>query len=103
LIGEQGARLLENENQFSSCDVTLSKPSLSCGISGTGETPNGAKRQGGSPPAPRKASNLERKSTSTNSNNDCKKLPKYKKERLHAAAFFLNKGNLWPPNNIKLP
>jgi hypothetical protein len=45
LIGAQGARLLENENQFSSCDVTLSKPSLSCGTSGTGETPKGAKRQ----------------------------------------------------------
>jgi hypothetical protein len=28
----------------------------SCGISGTGETPNGAKRRGGSPHAPRKAS-----------------------------------------------
>jgi hypothetical protein len=38
LIGMQGARLLENEKQFSSCDVTLSNPSLSCGISGTGET-----------------------------------------------------------------
>ncbi|PKG21613.1 hypothetical protein CWS01_21490 [Niallia nealsonii] len=34
----------------------------SCGISGTGETPQ-AIRQGGSPPAPRKASILERKST----------------------------------------
>jgi hypothetical protein len=30
---------------FSSCDVTLSKPSLSCGTSVTGETPNGAVRQ----------------------------------------------------------
>jgi hypothetical protein len=31
-------RLLENENRFSSCDVTLPKPSLSCRMSGTGET-----------------------------------------------------------------
>jgi hypothetical protein len=30
---------------FSSCDVTLSKPTLSCGTSVTGETPNGAVRQ----------------------------------------------------------
>jgi leucyl-tRNA synthetase len=42
----------------------------SCGISGTGETPNGAKRQGGSPPTPRKASILERKSTTTYSRRD---------------------------------
>ncbi|WP_226655466.1 hypothetical protein [Pseudalkalibacillus hwajinpoensis] len=28
----------------------------SCGISGTGETPQECKRRGGSPPAPRKAS-----------------------------------------------
>ena len=41
----------------------------SCGISGTGETP-GAKRQGGSPHAPRKASILERKSTTSKSNKD---------------------------------
>ncbi len=36
----------------------------SCGSSGTGETPQALKRRGGSPPAPRKASILERKSTS---------------------------------------
>ncbi|TKD69313.1 hypothetical protein FBF83_15055 [Pseudalkalibacillus hwajinpoensis] len=35
----------------------------SCGISGTGETPQERKRRGGSPPAPRKASILKRKST----------------------------------------
>ncbi|TDK65164.1 hypothetical protein E2K98_02695 [Bacillus salipaludis] len=35
----------------------------SCGSSGTGETPQALKRRGGSPPAPRKASILERKST----------------------------------------
>ena len=34
----------------------------SCGTSGTGETPQERKRRGGSPPAPRKASILERKS-----------------------------------------
>ncbi|MFG6496529.1 hypothetical protein P8610_14285 [Fictibacillus sp. UD] len=34
----------------------------SWGISGTGETPMGAKRRGGSPHAPRKASILKRKS-----------------------------------------
>ncbi|MGA9287107.1 MAG: hypothetical protein WBV93_02060, partial [Anaerobacillus sp.] len=33
-----------------------------CGTSGTGETPQERKRRGGSPPAPRKASILERKS-----------------------------------------
>ncbi|TDK58431.1 hypothetical protein E2K98_23670 [Bacillus salipaludis] len=37
----------------------------SCGSSGTGETPQALKRRGGSPPAPRKASILERKSTTT--------------------------------------
>jgi hypothetical protein len=38
--------ILENEKiTFSSCDVTLSKPSLSYGTSGQVETPNGAKRQ----------------------------------------------------------
>jgi hypothetical protein len=31
LIGVKDARLLENENQFSSCDVLLSELSLSCG------------------------------------------------------------------------
>jgi hypothetical protein len=41
----------------------------SCGISGTGETPKDTKCRGGSPHAPRKASNLERKSTSSISNN----------------------------------
>nr|WP_301551221.1 hypothetical protein [Alkalihalobacillus hemicentroti] len=35
----------------------------SCGTSGTGETPQERKRRGGSPPAPRKASILERKFT----------------------------------------
>ncbi|TKD66463.1 hypothetical protein FBF83_20030 [Pseudalkalibacillus hwajinpoensis] len=35
----------------------------SCGTSGTGETPQERKRRGGSPPAPRKASILERKLT----------------------------------------
>jgi hypothetical protein len=35
-----------------------------------GETPNGAKHQGGSPHAPRKASILERKSTTSKSNKD---------------------------------
>ena len=42
----------------------------SCGTSGTGETPQERKRRGGSPPAPRKASILERKLTSY-SNNVC--------------------------------
>ncbi|TKD70620.1 hypothetical protein FBF83_08315 [Pseudalkalibacillus hwajinpoensis] len=37
----------------------------SCGMSGTGETPQERKRRGGSPPAPRKASILEWKSTPT--------------------------------------
>ncbi|MDP4550660.1 hypothetical protein Q9251_07170 [Alkalihalobacillus macyae] len=41
----------------------------SCGISGTGETPQERKRRGGSPPAPRKASILERKLTHSFSNN----------------------------------
>jgi hypothetical protein len=31
LIEVQGARLLENENRFSSCDVLLPELSLSCG------------------------------------------------------------------------
>nr|WP_077247865.1 hypothetical protein [Bacillus sp. FJAT-27225] len=35
----------------------------SCGTSGTGETPQSLWRRGGSPHAPRKASILERKST----------------------------------------
>ncbi|KAB7705503.1 hypothetical protein F9802_13235 [Bacillus aerolatus] len=35
----------------------------SCGISGTGETPQELLRRGGSPPAPRKAKRLEWKST----------------------------------------
>ncbi len=47
LIGTQGARLLREERP--------------------GETPYGAERQGGSPHAPRKASNLEWKSTTLNS------------------------------------
>ncbi|TDK59516.1 hypothetical protein E2K98_18960 [Bacillus salipaludis] len=37
--------------------------SVSCGSSGTGETPQALKRRGDSPPAPRKASILEWKST----------------------------------------
>jgi hypothetical protein len=40
----------------------------SCGTSVTGETPMDEKRLGGSPHAPRKASNLERKSTTLKSN-----------------------------------
>nr|WP_231557206.1 hypothetical protein [Bacillus badius] len=35
----------------------------SCGISGTGETPQELWRRGGSPPAPRKAKRLEWKAT----------------------------------------
>jgi hypothetical protein len=34
------------KNTFSSCDVTLSKPSLSCGTSGTGETPKAQRGRG---------------------------------------------------------
>jgi hypothetical protein len=34
LIEVEGARLLENENQFSSCDVLLPEPSLSYGTGG---------------------------------------------------------------------
>ncbi|MCK6257363.1 hypothetical protein LCY76_12240 [Fictibacillus sp. KIGAM418] len=52
---------------FSSCDITLPKPSLSCGKSGTGETHRRVRR-GGSPHAPRKASILKRKSTTPKSN-----------------------------------
>nr|WP_286170706.1 hypothetical protein [Bacillus sp. NTK071] len=40
----------------------------SCGTSGTGETPQERMRRGGSPPAPRKASILERKLTHSYSN-----------------------------------
>jgi hypothetical protein len=43
----------------------------SCGISVTGETPNGAKRRGGSPHTPWKASILERKSTTLKGNKVC--------------------------------
>ncbi|KZR56869.1 hypothetical protein A3781_06330 [Bacillus badius] len=44
----------------------------SCGISGTGETPQALWRRGGSPPAPRKAKRLEWKSiASTHSLNQC--------------------------------
>ncbi len=32
-------RLLENTNQFPSCDVSLPQPSLSCGRKGLGEIP----------------------------------------------------------------
>nr|WP_301552960.1 hypothetical protein [Alkalihalobacillus hemicentroti] len=41
----------------------------SCGTSGTGETPQERERRGGSPPAPRKASILERKLTLSYSNH----------------------------------
>jgi hypothetical protein len=62
--------ILENEKiTFSSCDVTLSKPSLSYGTSGQVETPKKRKAAGGSPHAPWKASSLERKSTTFKSNN----------------------------------
>jgi hypothetical protein len=40
----------------------------SCGISGTGETPAGLNSLGGSPHAPRKASILKRKSTTSKNN-----------------------------------
>jgi hypothetical protein len=40
----------------------------SWGTSGIGETPKGAMRRGGSPHAPRKASNLERKSMTFKNN-----------------------------------
>ncbi len=37
--GGNTRRLLENKNQFSSCEVMLTKHSLSCGMKGLGETP----------------------------------------------------------------
>jgi hypothetical protein len=43
-----------------------------------GETPEGAKRRGGSPHAPRKASILERKSTPFKSNKVCENSQKKK-------------------------
>jgi hypothetical protein len=63
------ARLLENEKiAFSSCDVLFPESSLSCGTGGQVrhlrvKRPNVAHR-----PAPRKASNLKRKSTASKSN-----------------------------------
>jgi hypothetical protein len=62
----------------------------SWGISGTGETPNGAKRRGGSPHAPRKASILERKSTTFKCYKDYENSPLYKhRKNRESPAFFI--------------
>ncbi|MFG6497500.1 hypothetical protein P8610_19210 [Fictibacillus sp. UD] len=56
----------------------------SWGSSGTGETPNGAKRRGGSPHAPRKASTQERRSTTFKNIKEIRTQP------------ILNRKRLWP-------
>lgn len=67
--------------------------------SGTGEIPQTRKRRGGSPPALRKASNLERKSTApyrkaTVYENSLLKT-KFKEDHLYTGPLFHKEEQIW--------
>jgi hypothetical protein len=72
LIGVQGACQLPEYSSRKACDEEANSDSIACRRRSkyirSGETLNGAKRQCGSPHAPRKASILERKSTTFKGN-----------------------------------